>query len=99
VEFYPIKPYQAAIQERFMARCTKDRGLVGTEDRSSGGCPISLKDEFLINFCAYKCKTTPFLVGILNFYAGKFEKSYLLDNPQRNGLPFRPARGLLCNAP
>jgi hypothetical protein len=35
VGFYHIKPYQAAIQECFMARCTKDRGPAGTEDRSS----------------------------------------------------------------
>jgi hypothetical protein len=48
-----------------------------------GGCPISLKDEFLINFRAYKRKTTPFLAGILNFYAGKLEKSDLLDSPRR----------------
>jgi hypothetical protein len=50
-----------------------------------------LKDEFLINFCAYKCKTTPFLVGILNFYAGKFEKSYLLDSPFYHIKPYQAA--------
>jgi hypothetical protein len=47
-----------------------------------------MKDEFLINFCAYKRETTPFLVGILNSYTGKFEKSYLLDSP-------RPLQSLL----
>ncbi|MDR2738323.1 MAG: hypothetical protein LBB68_00595, partial [Treponema sp.] len=41
------------------------------------------KDEFLIIFCVYKCKTTTSLTGVLNFYARKFENSYLLDSPKK----------------
>jgi hypothetical protein len=36
--------------------------------------------------------TVPFLVGILNFYAGKSEKSYLLDSP-RVAAPRRACAG------
>jgi hypothetical protein len=42
----------------------------------------------------YKCKTTTSLTGVLNFYARKFENSYLLDSPEWSGVFFWSIRKL-----